>query len=66
MWSPKDCQNLPVFGHHKEKLVVESLLTVVGCISSFCVKLAVKRRKALRLSFNYTNVNTNSSSQLLL
>ena len=65
MWSPKGCQNLPLFGHYKEKLVVESLLTVVGCISSFCVKLAVKRRKALRLPFNYTNVNTNSSSQLL-
>ena len=66
MWSPKDCQNLPVSGNVKEKLVVESLLTVLGCISSFCVKLAVKQRKALRLSFNYSNVNTDSSSQLLL
>ena len=66
MWSPKDCQNLPVSKNVKGKLVAESLLTVVGCISLFCVKLAVKQRKALRLSFNYTNVNTDSSSQLLL
>ena len=36
----------------------ESFLMVVGCITSFCVKLAVKQRKPLRLSFSFIDVNT--------